>query len=83
MILVKANPDLEARLAAIDVSDMSQEMDATKAFNEALRRAGAMKDCGGLRPTRDAKRRRFDGASRTVIDRPFTGDLVAGYWIWA
>ena len=24
----------------------------------------------------------FDGGLRTVIDGPFTGDLVAGYWIW-
>ena len=25
---------------------------------------------------------RFDGKARTVIDGPFTGDLVAGYWLW-
>ena len=24
---------------------------------------------------------RFDGTSRTVVDGPFTGDLVAGYWL--
>jgi hypothetical protein len=25
---------------------------------------------------------RFDGTARTVIDGPFSGDLVAGYWLW-
>ncbi|MEJ8859972.1 YciI family protein [Variovorax robiniae] len=82
MILVKSNPDLEARLSTLSDSDMSEQMDAMEVFNEALRKAGVMKDCDGLRPTREAKRVRFDGPSRTVVDGPFTGDLVAGYWIW-
>jgi hypothetical protein len=38
----------------------------------------------GLKPTTVAKRVRFDGASRQVIDGPFaeTKELVAGYWLW-
>jgi hypothetical protein len=38
----------------------------------------------GLTPTSKAKRVRFAGAERTVVDGPFaeTKELVAGYWIW-
>lgn len=53
-------------------------------FNEDLVKAGVMLAGDGLTPTAKAKRVRFDGASRTVIDGPFaeTKELVAGYWIW-
>jgi hypothetical protein len=82
MILVKANPDLEARLAAMSDSQMKESMAAMEVFNEELKKAGVLKDAEGLRPTREGKRVRFDGVSRTVMDGPFTGDLVAGYWLW-
>lgn len=82
MILVKSNPELEARLAAMSESQMKASMAAMEVFNDELRKAGVMKDCDGLRPSREGKRVRFDGASRTVVDGPFTGDLVAGYWFW-
>jgi hypothetical protein len=52
------------------------------AFNDELKKNGILKDCDGLRPSREGKRVRFDGSSRSVVDGPFTGDLVAGYWIW-
>jgi len=53
-------------------------------FNEELVRAGVMLDGQGLTPTSKAKRVRFSGAERTVIDGPFaeSKELVAGYWIW-
>lgn len=53
-------------------------------FNEELVKAGVMLDGQGLTPTSKAKRVRFDGAKRTVIDGPFaeSKELVAGYWIW-
>ncbi len=53
-------------------------------FNEDLVKAGVMLDGQGLTPTAQAKRVRFAGAQRTVIDGPFaeTKELVAGYWIW-
>jgi len=37
-----------------------------------------------LKPTAWGKRVAFDGASRTVIDGPFTAtnELVAGFWLW-
>ena len=41
-----------------------------------------MKDCDGLRLSREGKRVRFDGTSRTVVDGPFTRNLVAGYLLW-
>jgi hypothetical protein len=82
MILVKSNPDLESRLDAMSGVQMKDSMAAMEVFNDELRKAGVLKDCDGLRLTREAKRVRFDGAARTVVDGPFTGDLVAGYWLW-
>ena len=82
MILVKSNPDLEARLEAMSDSQMKDSMAAMEVFNDELRKADVLKDCDGLRLTREAKRVRFDGKARTVVDGPFTGDLVAGYWLW-
>jgi hypothetical protein len=53
-------------------------------FNEQLVKAGVLLDGQGLTPTSKAKRVRFSGSQRTVIDGPFaeTKELVAGYWIW-
>jgi hypothetical protein len=53
-------------------------------FNEELVKAGVMLDGQGLTPTSKAKRVRFEGSRRTVIDGPFaeSKELVAGYWIW-
>ena len=82
MILVKSNPDLEARLEAMSGSQMKDSMAAMEVFNEELRKAGVLKDCDGLRLSREGKRVRFDGTARSVIDGPFNGDLVAGYWLW-
>lgn len=82
MILVKSNPDLEARLEAMSDGEMKDSMAAMEVFNEELRKAGVLKDCDGLRLSREGKRVRFDSKTRTVIDGPFMGDLVAGYWLW-
>jgi hypothetical protein len=53
-------------------------------FNEELVRAGVMLAGDGLTPTSKAKRVRFSGSQRTVIEGPFaeSKELVAGYWIW-
>jgi hypothetical protein len=82
MILVKSNPELEAVLAATSDTQMKAQRAAMELFNEELRKAGVLKDCDGLRLSREGKRVRFDGKSRTVVDGPFKGDLVAGYWLW-
>ena len=53
-------------------------------FNEELVKAGVMLAGDGLSPTSKAKRVRFSGSQRTVLDGPFaeTKELIAGYWIW-
>jgi hypothetical protein len=53
-------------------------------FNEELVNAGVMVAGEGLHPTSRAKRVRFSGKDRTVIDGPFTEtkELVAGFWVW-
>jgi hypothetical protein len=53
-------------------------------FNEELVKAGVMLAGDGLTPTSKAKRVRFSGAQRTVIDGPFaeSKEMIAGYWIW-
>ena len=82
MILVKSSPELEAQLEAMSDTQMKRVMADMEVFNEELRAAGVLEDCNGLRPTREAKKVRFDGSSRFVVDGPFTGDLVSGYWCW-
>jgi hypothetical protein len=53
-------------------------------FNEELVKAGVMLAGDGLTPTSKAKRVRFSGSQRLVIDGPFAEarEIVAGYWIW-
>ena len=82
MILVKSNPDLEARLYAMSDAQMKASMAEMEVFNGELKKAGVLKDADGLRLSREGKRVRFEGKARTVIDGPFTGDIVAGYWLW-
>jgi len=53
-------------------------------FNEELVKAGVMLAGDGLTPTSKAKRVRFSGPQRTVVDGPFaeSKEIIAGYWIW-
>jgi len=53
-------------------------------YNEQLVKAGIMLAGDGLQPTSKAKRVKFSGEQRTVIDGPFTEtkELIAGYWMW-
>ena len=53
-------------------------------FNEELVKGGVMLAGDGLHPTSKAKKVRFQGKERVVIDGPFaeSKELVAGYWIW-
>ena len=53
-------------------------------FNEALVKAGVLLDREGLHASARGARVRFSGATRTVINGPFTDSsgLVAGYWLW-
>lgn len=79
MVFVKATEDSEqGRMPPAEL------IEAMGKYNEELVDAGIMKGGEGLKPTSAAKRVRFEGANRTVIDGPFaeTKELVAGYWIW-
>jgi hypothetical protein len=79
MVFVPADRNSEA--GAMPSQELISKM---MKFNEDLVNAGVMLDGQGLTPTSKAKRVRFSGAQRTVIDGPFaeSKELVAGYWIW-
>ena len=79
MVFVPGNSDSES--GQMPSQELITKM--TK-YNEELVKAGVMLDGQGLTPTAKAKRVRFSGAQRTVIDGPFaeSKELVAGYWIW-
>jgi hypothetical protein len=79
MVLIKANADTEANVMPSE--ELLTEMGK---YNEALVKAGVMLAGEGLHPTSKAKRVRFSGSKRTVIDGPFaeTKELVAGFWLW-
>ena len=79
MVIVKATKNSEAGMMP------SQELiEAMGRFNEELVKAGVMLAGEGLHPSSKAKRIRFDGTKRSVIDGPFseTKELIAGYWLW-
>jgi hypothetical protein len=79
MVLGSGNRDTEAgvRPSAEAIAEMVK-------YNEALAKAGVVLDAQGLMPTSTAKRVRFEGSKRTVIDGPFaeSKEIIAGYWIW-
>jgi hypothetical protein len=79
MIIVKATKDSEN-----GVMPSPELLAAMGKYNEELIKAGIMQGGGGLRPTSHAKRVRFSGAHRTVINGPFTPteEQIAGYWLW-
>lgn len=79
MVIVKASKESEAgKLPSTEL------MTAMGQFNEQLVKAGMMLAGEGLHPSAKAKRVRFTGSQRTVIDGPFNNiqDLVAGFWLW-
>ena len=79
MVLVKATAESEA-----GVMPTQELMSAMMKFNDELIKAGVMLAGEGLKPSSQAKRVRFSGTKRTVIDGPFieTKELVAGFWLW-
>ena len=79
MVIVKATQDSEA-----GVMPDTALLAAMGAFNEELVKAGVMLAGEGLQPSRKGARVRFSGASRSVIDGPFTEtkELIAGFWLW-
>src|SRR5438105_3946132 len=79
MVLVPGNAESEA-----GVMPSRELLEKMTKFNEELVKAGVMLSGEGLHPTSKAKRVRFDGSKRTVVDGPFaeTKELVAGFWVW-
>ena len=79
IVFVKATEDSEA--SALPSPELIEAMGK---YNEELINAGIMVGGDGLKPSSQAKRIAFDGASRKVIDGPFaeTRELVSGFWIW-
>lgn len=79
VVFVKATKDSEeGRMPTTEL------LAAMTKYNEDLINAGIMLGGDGLQPSKFAKRIRFSGSNRSVIDGPFseTKELVAGYWIW-
>jgi len=79
MVIVKATEESEA-----GQMPSKELLAAMGEFNEQLVKAGVMLAGEGLHPTSRGKRVRFSGASRSVIDGPFseTKELIAGFWLW-
>ena len=79
MVIIKANAKSEA-------GQMPSELALTEMmqFNEELVKAGIMLAGEGLHPSAKAKRVRFVGRKRNVLDGPFseTKELIAGFWLW-
>jgi hypothetical protein len=79
MVIVKADKTSEAGI--LPKKELFAEMGK---FNEQLAKAGVILAAEGLQPTSKGKRVRFSGATRTIIDGPFTEskELIAGFWLW-
>ena len=79
MILLKADRNTEAGKMPDEklLADML-------AYNEELVKAGVMLAGEGLQPSSRGARVKFSGASRTVVDGPFseTKELIAGFWMF-
>jgi len=79
LVIVPANKESEA--GQLPGREILEKMGK---YNEELVKNGVMLAAEGLHPTSKAKRVRFSGDQRTVIDGPFTEskELVAGFWIF-
>jgi hypothetical protein len=79
MVIVKASRESEA--GVLPDTEILSKMGK---YNEQLVKAGVMLAGDGLHPTSKAKRVKFSGEKRTVVDGPFTEtkELIAGYWLW-
>jgi hypothetical protein len=79
MVIVKATKNSEA-----GVMPSEQLLTEMGKYNEELVKAGIMLAGEGLHPSSKAKRIKFAGGKRTIVDGPFseTKELVAGYWLW-
>ena len=79
MVIIKANERSEA-----GIMPSERLMTEMEKYNEELVKAGIMLAAEGLHPSTKAKRVRFSGDKKTVVDGPFaeTKELIAGFWLW-
>jgi hypothetical protein len=79
MVIVKANEESEQ--GTLPDSKILEDMGK---YNEELAKAGVMIAGEGLHPSSKGVRIKFDGATRTVKDGPFTEakELIAGFWLF-
>lgn len=79
MVIVKGDKNSEA--GVLPDKKLFEEMGK---FNEQLAKAGVMLAAEGLKPTSNGKKVKFSGATKTVIDGPFTEskEIIAGFWLW-
>ena len=78
MVIVKASKDSEA-----GVMPSTELLAAMGKFNEELVKAGVMEAGEGLHPTAKGARIKY-GSGQGSVSRgpfPFSGDLVAGFWL--
>src|SRR5438552_18184109 len=76
LVLVKATKDSEAGKHPEENLIME-----TMKLNEEMMKAGVLLDAGGLWPSSQGKRIRFEGETREITDGPFTEtkELIGGY----
>ncbi len=76
----------EAAHAALSAQALADLIERQSAFESELRHGGHLKESGQLRPSKEGKRVRRDGAKLDVRSGPFADDekaLGAYYWIAA
>jgi hypothetical protein len=60
------------------------EMAEFEKYDQELVKSGVVLASGRLAPIEEAKRIRFDGQKRSVLDGPYaeSKEVVGGYWLW-
>ncbi len=78
MVIVPGGEEMEK--GQLPPPELFEAMDR---FNQELVKAGVMLVAEGLTPTSKARKVRFEGKQRTVIDGPFTEtkELIGGFWL--
>ena len=78
MVIIPGNEEMEQ--GQLPPPELFEAMDR---YNQELVKAGVMLGGEGLTPTSKARKVRFEGTQRTVIDGPFTEtkELIGGFWL--
>jgi hypothetical protein len=76
MMLLKAGKNSEAGVMPDD-----ELLNAMGKYNEEMVKAGVLLGAEGLHPSAEGVRVKFSGGKPKVIDGPFDGNLLAGFWL--